>query len=594
MTKKRQYLSALFIIAITGAGLVTLSGSIFSGYHFMDCHYYMEVKEQMTHCSLPEMFVDMLKDDIGIRFRPMWRISDIFEITLWGDNMLLHGLWQIVVNICAAYLIYLFGRNMTWSHRESLLFAGLSLIGTQSAIFYQTETIEPLGLVFMLLSWLSLQNYMKTGTVFKKIYYAFFAIFSVMMALCRENFILILPASYVFYCMLYSEKHSDSSFVRVIFRTWKTALFLFFLTVVCLISTLVFAGAGGTGYAGVSVHTGLAAYLKTMFYLFVISGCSLLSLPAVIWLFKKQRTTGGNWIYPVLLLVSIIIPQILLYAKSNIIDRYLIPAIVGCAYFAVFVYREMQKNEHVIKGRWWKIFSLLVGVFMVVACSIFIYSEDIRQWMVDFAVQLQGDAVQSMTAESSRQYLLSTVSTMSIVALLLGISLCVWGFVKRKEQNKKISQLYLNGLVLVFLFNCGLAYASCQRYAMRGFATESFLNAIIANSAPDDEILVVGTPIVENEGITCGLPVYLKKYNRNNLWVFPVTELENDRNASAGLLQAYQFKSLETIPNKQNIQVIAVFSGVEKDFIQKSTAWFNPVSYVRYEFRGNYVVYAKK
>ncbi|MDR0732693.1 MAG: hypothetical protein LBF08_01335 [Dysgonamonadaceae bacterium] len=593
MTKKRQHLAALFIIAIAGLGLVTFSGSIFSGYHFMDCHYYTEVKEQMTNYSFSDILIDMLKNDTGIRFRPMWKVSDIFEIAMWGDNMFLHGLWQIVVNICAAYLIYLLGRNMAWSHKESLLFAGLSLIGTQSAIFYQTEVIEPLGLVFLILSWLSLQNYIKTTAILRKTHYALFVGFSILMALCRENFILVLPASYVFYCMLYSEKHSDSSLIGIISKTWKTALFLFLLTVVCLISTLIFAGAGGTGYAGVSAHTGLAQYFKTTIYLFVISGCSLLSLPCMIWLLKKRGTTVKNRLYSVLLLAFITIPQILLYAKSNIIDRYLIPSVIGCAYFAIFVYREIQQNEHTVKRRRWKNLSLLLGILIVIACGIIIYSENIRQWAVDFAVQLQGNAVRNMTAESSKQYLLSTIFTMNIAVLLLGIGFCVWGCIKRKEDNIKISQLYLNGLVLVFLLNCGLAYASCQRYAMRGFATEGFLNAIIANSSPNDTILVVGKPMVEGEGVAAGLPVYLKKYNRTNLWIFPITKPDSDINVSLGLLQAYQFKSLETISNRQNIQIIAVFSGLENDFIKENT-WFNPVFYRRYKFKGGYVVYAKK
>jgi hypothetical protein len=31
-----------------------LNGSVFSGYHFMDCHYYTEIKEQMTWLNLPD------------------------------------------------------------------------------------------------------------------------------------------------------------------------------------------------------------------------------------------------------------------------------------------------------------------------------------------------------------------------------------------------------------------------------------------------------------------------------------------------------------------------------------------------------------
>jgi hypothetical protein len=77
--------------------------------------------------------------------------------------MLLQGFGQLFLVICAAFLVYLLGRKIRWTQGESLLFAGISLIGTQSAIFYQTLAIETTAFIVLLLSWQLILTYFKGG-----------------------------------------------------------------------------------------------------------------------------------------------------------------------------------------------------------------------------------------------------------------------------------------------------------------------------------------------------------------------------------------------------------------------------------------------
>ncbi|OAV75904.1 hypothetical protein Barb7_00444 [Bacteroidales bacterium Barb7] len=161
--RQKEYGLAFLIISIIGLLFVMLSGSVFSGYHFMDCHDYTECKQDLAYMSWFETFINHVEREFGTRFRPTWHLNTIFETYLWGDNMLLQGLWQIFQIIIAAFLIYLLGRNIKWTHRESLLFVGLSLVGTQSAIFCQTLAIETTGLVILLLSWFFVLNYINGG-----------------------------------------------------------------------------------------------------------------------------------------------------------------------------------------------------------------------------------------------------------------------------------------------------------------------------------------------------------------------------------------------------------------------------------------------
>ncbi|MDR1226081.1 MAG: hypothetical protein LBK47_04190 [Prevotellaceae bacterium] len=140
----------------------------------------------------------------------------------------------------------------------------------------------------------------------------------------------------------------------------------------------------------------------------------------------------------------------------------------------------------------------------------------------------------------------------------------------------------------MLILSCGLAFASCQRYAMRGHATEDFLNTVIEYTEPNDIILVVGKPPHEGEGLTLGISTYLKTHNRSNLYVYPLTEKKD----AGGLLNFYNSKDIDAIADKDKIQAIAIFSGMEKLFTEKSQAWLTG-GYTVYSFNGGYAVYAK-
>lgn len=160
---KKEYGIALFIITVTGLLLVMLSGSVFSGYHFMDCSGFILWKENLSNASFFECLKNNIEQEMGVRFRPAWHFNSLLRTWLWGDNMLLQGFGQLFLVICAAFLVYLLGRKIRWTQGESLLFAGISLIGTQSAIFYQTLAIETTAFIVLLLSWQLILTYFKGG-----------------------------------------------------------------------------------------------------------------------------------------------------------------------------------------------------------------------------------------------------------------------------------------------------------------------------------------------------------------------------------------------------------------------------------------------
>jgi hypothetical protein len=305
----------------------------------------------------------------------------------------------------------------------------------------------------------------------------------------------------------------------------------------------------------------------------------------------RTKTNINRWIYPLLLFLFITVPQIVLYAPSGIVDRYLIPAMTGCAFFVVYVFRRLKAEDKMINELLWKNISLGLGLVIIMGCSFMAFNHSMQQKVVDFAFHLQGQGWQKMTAVSSVQYLLSTVSTMAITGILAGIVVAFWGCLRNSRSGLKISQLYAGILCLVFILECGLAFASCQRYAMRGYATEGFLHTVIDNSASGDAILVTGCPDIETEGLTKGFMTYMHKYDRTNLFIYPLTK-EAEEESAARVIRFYNNKTVDVIADKNDIRIVAIFSGHEELFRERA-GWFDATRYSRYEFTGNYVVYVK-
>ncbi|MDR1226082.1 MAG: hypothetical protein LBK47_04195 [Prevotellaceae bacterium] len=428
---RKQYGLAFLIISLVGLALVILSGSVFSGYHFMDCHTYAEVQQELMQRSWLEILRDRVHGEFGSRFRPLFYVNVLFKTWLFGSNLALQGFWQLLQNIIAAFLIYALGRNLQFSHKESLLFAGLTLVGTQAAILYQTITVEPAGLIFLMLSWYFIVKYIRSeqhSTAGRICYTCGIVLSSLLAILIKENFILMLPASYVLWCMMYAQKQG-ANLKNTLLHTRKAGVFFLLLTVAALSAVVILASGGANfGYAGIDYHSGIGAYLKAATYFYTISGSAILAFMGTIYLAYSKKICNSSWIYALAFFAAITAPQIVVHAKSGIIDRYMIPGMVGCAYLAIFVYRELIKNDRTVNEKRWRNISLILGVTGIVVGGLAVFSQSVQQAIVAAAFYIQGQQLQEMTAASSIQYLTSTISTMGVAGMLTGGLLLAWGF----------------------------------------------------------------------------------------------------------------------------------------------------------------------
>ena len=587
---KKQYVTAFLIISVTSMAMIICSGALFSGYHFMDHSWFITMAQELTNLSVTDVLRNEINIDLSARFRPLWTVGNCLRVWVCGENLVLMILWQIFANILAAFAAYLLGRNLKWQHSDSLIFAGLILLGTQSAVFYQIGSAETCGLLFYLMSWYFILKYLNTTTPRKPLFYGCFVLASICAALSKESFIMALPATYVFY-FWQSQTRSATNFVKTLKQTWKTLLLLAIFTFVFLSMMLLLVGSD-FGYAGVEKSFAIAPYAKTAMWLWGVSGSVPLAILAIIYLLKTRKFEIQKWICPTLLFFVITLLQIVVYAKSGIIDRYLIPGIVGCAVIGVFTLQKLRENYNEINVKFWKNIFVALGIITLAVCAVIAFTPALQQKIVNAVFHIQGQSLQQMTSFASLQYLLKTISTVAFAGIVAGMLLVFFGLFTRKKIITKVSQLYGFGLYIVLILNLGLAFASCQRYTMRGFATENFLHTILDNTNENDAVLIVGNPLKDTEALSSGAPIWLHKYNRNNLYFFEVIQNEEEAKYIREQRRFYNNSNCESL-DKLQFAAIGILAGSEKTFVER-VAWFVPDDYSRTEFTGAFVVYTKK
>ncbi len=320
------------------------SGTITSGYHFMDDHLIVSMKDMLNGHSIYNVcdyYINVYES--YTRFRPAFWIIKVLECEILGMNIYFHSIYLCILGGFTSYLLFLFGKNIGFSQIESILFALLILLGEQSEIWWMTGAAENRGMFFLSLSLYiySISYRKKEDNIYRKI---FFVLFIIISSLCKESFILLIP-SVIFLriiLQLLIQKYTFKSIIR-------NESVIAFLLLILMFSELFYIYIRGTdfGYAGVDSSATIYIYLQTLETFFeknFLGSMILLSILFSIILsiyfkkFEKINADEGiiDWYLILIIFITLsIIPQIFLYAKSGLNGRYMIPISISYSFLLV-------------------------------------------------------------------------------------------------------------------------------------------------------------------------------------------------------------------------------------------------------------------
>lgn len=361
------------VIAIT-AIIITVFffsfGSLTSGYHFSDDHEVLSIVNSLSKKPFAEVSADVISADFSWRYRPVYYLHRVTQCYVFGENFYQWSVYTMILCILTFSFFYLAIRKLGFSIAESILFLSVSFLGSQMNVWWRLGPNETLGSLFLALSFFFIgkcQNHYNRNTLW-------FSIFLILASLSKESYTIIMPA-----ILLFKIWHEKTVF-HITFRDslYKNRLLAIPLAVMLfnLAFIVFFVGTDKVGYAGVdsSIFTKINEVLgvfKNLRIYFMITGIFI----AAFFIFLRKAELNSVFkklLIPFLIFILIVAPNIILYAKSGMDERYYLPATHGFALLLVFIAREI---------RFRKSWAALALIFIAFFCQRFQYREVV--WRVE-------------------------------------------------------------------------------------------------------------------------------------------------------------------------------------------------------------------
>ena len=357
------------------------TGILQSGYHFVDDHEMYTFSRNFAPYGYWGTMLRWMQTDLHSRFRFTYGLIRITECYFFRDNYMAWHIFQTIIAASSLWLCYIFARRLKCPIWLSFGFSAVIFFGGgQSAVLWRLGPQECLGILIWMITLLQLWRYAHTSSG-RSLFLCIAA--TIFLGGIKEAFLLILPM--LPFILVYWKMQKDGKEITVrntiqsfgTIRTYTITTYAVF--VIDLLIIVRYVGSNNIGYAGIDQTYGLLNYLRGFYgistgelglYLrWSLYGCVFLLLP--MWI--GEYRTKGKWIIfwrklwlPVLIFSYLMATQYVLYAKSGMYERYLLPSTyIISAFWLIFVFHLCRRLEWVSVYQMFAIlmvFSLLHGV----------------------------------------------------------------------------------------------------------------------------------------------------------------------------------------------------------------------------------------
>jgi len=347
---KNEGIIAFVIMAAAIIAFEYRTGILGCGYHFVDDHEIFSVNAKFANDGIIQTFIDTIIGDFSIRFRPTYRLFRTFEAVICGTNLFAWHLFHMLLMIFTFLSCYILARRMGCSIWSSMLFMLVCLIGQQSPVIWRLGPQEGIGVLLLMLALLSLVRYSKKGTTGNLI---LSIVLTALLGGIKESFLLLLPILPIFLIYMDLKEEKEWFHANVLFREIARRKVYLIVTFIVLIIDLCiiffYVGTCSIGYAGIDASMGIDQYIAAIFDICMgrlnwycrITGLVvfLFIVPLTIYVFIKERSRIADYfrefIFYVCVFVYGLCTQLILYAKSGMFERYLLPATFLFSFFLI-------------------------------------------------------------------------------------------------------------------------------------------------------------------------------------------------------------------------------------------------------------------
>lgn len=374
-TKAQEYFLVLIIFVFLVFGFLAFTGTLFSGFHFTDDHEIVRINDFLKHMDFCQVAIRAISGDLNLRFRPFYYFHRYLQTRLFGINFTLWHIYNGLLAAFCAFFLYLFARNANFSFAQSLFFSFLTLLGPQAVIWWRLGPSETQGMFFLALCLFFLAKSVYAYR-YNALYNLAFVVSLIITSLCKESFIVLIPAILFWKIWLYSSRNKVS-FMDAVYKNLFSVSFLILIMFIELYITIGFVGTNKLGYAGVDRNIDLFRLLGESMHYIITRGPFILALFGMFLIMRSRlnnnqklsicgilRVFIDNFLKTIILFSLIFFPQAFLYNKTGFWDKYLLPAFLAFSFLVIYLQREIDKSR---KIRYFsqKIFVILLIIMLL-------------------------------------------------------------------------------------------------------------------------------------------------------------------------------------------------------------------------------------
>ena len=326
---------SLFLLLVFG--VVICMGTLTSGFHLVDDWEFAKYVDWMTleHRSIWDCLKEAVGYDLTMRFRPLYYINRVLMAAVFGINLTAMSVVKACEIVIALVALYYCARLMKCNVVYALLFSLTVMVGYQSAVWWKLGPQESYDIMMFAIGFYLLLKWLRTG---KKWYsFASMAAFF-LMSIYKEPFILLLP--FVGLYVLYEEMLGREVTWRNLWMAIRAKL-PYLLTLGLIFTAEIFLlvfviGTNNYSYVGLDESLSLEEYRQawslaahTDLKWYVRFGVVMIFILLTYW--EQVKKLG----WELLLTAAIIVPQCVSYSKTSMTERYILPCVLGFAFFFV-------------------------------------------------------------------------------------------------------------------------------------------------------------------------------------------------------------------------------------------------------------------
>ncbi len=337
MGRKKEAVIVWSFFAALVFGVILVMGTWRSGFHLVDDWEFAKYVDWMTleGRSLWDCLKEAVGDDLTRRFRPLYYVNRVLMAAVFGIDLTAMSVVKASEIVLALVLLYYCARQMKCNMIYAALFALTVLTGYQSAVWWKLGPQESYDTMMFALGFYLLLKWLRTG----RRWYSFASVGAFfLMSIYKEPFILMLPfvGLYVLYEEMKGRKLTLLHLWEAVRRRLPYLLSIGLLFTVEMLLIMFVIGTNNYSYVGLDKSVTAEEYIQawslaahTDMKWYVRFGI----LFGMIFLTYWEHLKKAGW--EILLTLSIVVPQCVTYSKTSMTERYLLPCVLGFAFFFV-------------------------------------------------------------------------------------------------------------------------------------------------------------------------------------------------------------------------------------------------------------------